>query len=53
LRSFREQVANRLQDADEVEEVVLIWDERKRRKGIRDLAMDNLQEDREVLTYYR
>jgi hypothetical protein len=38
---------------DEVEEVVLVWNEGKKRKAIRDLAMDNTPEDREMLSYYR
>ena len=38
---------------DEIEEVVLVWKQGKKRKSIRDLAMDNTLEDQDVLTYYR
>lgn len=40
-------------DDEEVEEVVLVWNEGKKQKAIRDLAMDNTLEDRETLSYYR
>jgi len=38
---------------EELEEVVLVWNQGKKRKSIHDLAMDNSPEDREVLSYYR
>jgi len=38
---------------EEIEEVMLFWDEGKKQKSIRDLVFDNQPEDREVLTYYR
>lgn len=40
-------------DDEEMEEVILVWNQGKQHKAIRDLAMDNTPEDKEVLSYYR
>jgi len=40
-------------EEEEVEEVMLFWNEGKTEKSVRDLVLDNQPGDQELLSYYR
>jgi len=41
------------EEDEEIQQVMLFWDDRKKEKSVHDLVYDRQPEDQEILSYYR